>query len=257
MEAWRQSPGLFFISLYALFALCYPCPMADTPSFPLKWDARSSEASAYDWITNSFDRGNPEALDVVPIQNDEPWETIPMLAHLFKPRLILGLFPAFLQIDTRYHHAIRALGMPVCTIAEEQIKVAASLVKLLRVGGIIVMQSALESFKNEIEEYAPDAELYYQVVLAPDERPLFAPNTKNIFYELHLVPGVVGLFQCAHANREKNVFHPNERFVWEFEHSRAWVSDRKEGRFSKAEIPQSVFVRGIPCPCGRTSLALQ
>ncbi|MCE9541454.1 hypothetical protein K8R03_02745 [Candidatus Kaiserbacteria bacterium] len=226
--------------------------------FPLSWGPRPPVADeSYDWVTNSFGPSDPRALDIVPVKCDEPWETLETFTRKCAPHLVLGLFPAFLQIDTRFHRAIHSLGLPVCTMVEEQAKIAAAVVGHLDIGGVVLLQSACTVFERELAKFKPAMTVRYLAILAPEERPGIAHGEIDILFELHLVPGIVGLFQCEQARDSARIFHPNDRFVWEFADSKAWVSDNDGRRFSHAEIPQPVFPHETQCACGRsTSLRL-
>lgn len=215
---------------------------------------RDSSDGNIDWVPSTF---SPEIenLEVIPLKRDEPWETIRLHSSIFSPRLILGIFPAFLQLDIRFHFAVRTLGMEALSVAPEQMRGGLALVESMDIGGIVLTKSAFLSTTEELRSYAPDSELYFQIVLGPDEQPL-RTEQKNVFHEVHLVPGVVGLYQCASlASSVPRAFHMSNRFEWEREDDDLFVCDR-DARFARTRFPQKATVVEKNCACGEARYAV-
>lgn len=179
---------------------------------------------AQDWIADSF-----EPTRAVPVNHDEPWETIPYFYGIFAPQLLLGIFPSHLQIDTRFYRSVRALGVSSLTVAQEQMQAGISLIDELPIGGIVLTLSAFDDATKNISALAQEINLYMQIVLSPiDTLPTI--RRENTFLEIHGIPGSPLLFQCAHLALSRD-FHPTTRFV-------------------KDAYPSSCTVRTSLCDCG-------
>ena len=229
--------------------------------YPLRWEAPTDEPHLYDWVPNTTDRTNLPDLDVVPLDKDEPWETIRLLAGVFYPTLILGLFPAFSQYDIRFHRAIRSLPypMPVSNIAEERARVAVALIDPVHVDAVVTMRQGFKNFQRELGEHPARERLYYQIVLGLGEMPDTPPGKGRLFYEVHAVPSMVVLYQCEHVQKESkaHVFHTNTRFTWEFEGQNAFMTDLEKGRFMRVLLPYRLERLDTRCSCNHPdSLAL-
>ncbi len=184
-----------------------------------------------DWIVDSFDDIS-EALDVVEVDRNEPWETIPYFHDAFSPQLILGIFPSYLQIDLRFYRAVRALPMSALSVAQEQMQAGLALIEPLSIGGIVLTESAVEACLKNLSLFAPDANPYMQIILSPSSivKPM---QRKNTFFEVHNVPSVVLLYQCVHLGGS-DTFHPS-------------------GRFNHDIFPRRVSIEKKNCACGNTT----
>lgn len=233
--------------------------LPSTPFSLLHKHTPDPSRGAVDWISNQFDERRLETLQIVPVPHSEPWETVGMLSDMFKPKMILGIFPAFLQIELRFHGAIRSLGMPVCTVVDKQIGAGVALIEELRIGGIVLTQSLLASCMEEVRRANTAEPLYYQAITGLEEKNILSVDSSaasrcRVFNEVHLIPGIIGFFQCPHlAEKGTDIFHPSDRFVWEFDETSAQVTDvRAAPLFSRTPLPRGVEVRDSRCPCGRT-----
>ncbi len=122
----------------------------------------------------------------------------------------------------------------------------------MRVRGVVLRYSELQELLNVLREKELSQQIYFQVILSPTERPLLHPGKEEIYYETHLVPGIVALFQCRALLAQQAAFHPNERFAWEHEGVNVFVTDKGPApRFVHVELPQRYAVSDIACSCGR------
>lgn len=218
--------------------------------FPLSWQLPPGEKTgSFDWVVNTFDTES-EMLGLVPLQREEPWETVDMLAAHFDAELILGVLPQILQLEQRLHAAMRSIGLPVLSLPPEQGRAIPILLHQLPIRGIILFHSKLQ----DVLDLVPDdysTKLYYQVILGPHDKPPSALQ-ENTYFEVHLVPSMVGLFQCPTlASERKNEFHMSSRFVWEIDGESIRVTDSGNSpRFTRALLPHRFSIREIPCQCG-------
>ncbi len=221
--------------------------------FPLIW---SGGRPGDDYVPNTFDATAPPTIEAVPLSKDEPWETISLHYQTMQPSLIAGIFPAFTQLGTRFEHSMRTIGLPAATVAEEQMRVPIALLESLAIGGIVLRQGALQRCREEVARVSPTAAPYYQVILSPTEAPTVVGE--HIFHEIHLVPGMVGLFQCQHLAAEgKGMFHLSDRFSWKHDGSTLMVSDPADKRFLKAILPRRFAVEDTGCPCGESFIRVK
>ena len=226
-------------------------PEKQSPAFPLRWEPNASwSPHEYDLVANQFETDTTETISAVQVSVGEPWETVNMLAMQFSPKRIVGILPSFSQIEFRFHRAMRALGMPTCTYEEAQISVAASVVDELGVDAVIARASKLASIDSMIRQLTKSSITYYQGVLSVPEIPL--QLDLPVLYEQHLVPGIVGLFQCEHLAKEAaGYMHFNDRFSWEIIDDTLRVTDTsKAPRFVGARLPRLCIVRDEICACG-------
>ena len=222
-----------------------------TPLTPALKDAAHAPEDTVDWILNDFDETNIDGVTIVPVCRQEPWETIGLCASIFKPKLVGSILPPFLQIELRFQGAVRALGFPVCTISDGRVEGMVALMEPLSVGGIVLPASSFERCATEIRDRGVP-QPYYQVILGPKESIPLARTGQRIFYEIHLVPGIVEFFQCEHL-AGSDLFHPSDRFLWEFTGETALVTDmRAVPLFTRLEIPRKVRAENKHCACGRT-----
>jgi hypothetical protein len=221
---------------------------------PLSWKAPASEAyNDYEWVLNEFDTADLDALELIPVRRDEPWETVDMLANLHTPQLILGILPAITQSYQRLHAALERVGLPTFNVAPDQSGVVPALLREMPIGGIITMQTELPRLLDAVQPLAESKKMYCQVILGPRETPINIARGENIFSEVHIVPGVVGLFQCECLSKRKTpIFHVSDRFIWEFRDSTVLVTDtEKHRRFARLAFPHTFRVEETVCPCGR------
>ncbi len=230
-------------------------PSFSAIDFPLSWgDIEGGDAAEYDWVPNIFDRSRLSELSIVPLGREEAWETIPYFADRFNPAQVLGLFPAFSQLATRFHRAIRSLPypIPVANVAEERARVGVALIEPLRIEAVVTMQQGYTNFLEELGQHAAKNKLYYQIILHPEEVPMLAPGMERVFHEIHAVPGMPALYQCEHStsHRDAHCFHPSRRFAWEFDGEDVFMTDALSQRFLRARLPLPFTFVEQSCPCG-------
>ncbi len=182
-----------------------------------------------DWIANSME-ATPSSLDVVEVGSSEPWETISHFHAAYAPKLLLGIFPSYLQIDARFYRAVRSLGLSSLIVAQEQMQAGIALIEPLLIGGIVTTSGAYAHCKENLQALSPAANPYVQVVLGVHERPFEAGP--SVFFEVHDTPGLPLLYQCDAL--KGGDFHPTKRF-------------------SAGSVP-NVTVSQNPCACGNGSL---
>lgn len=218
----------------------------DVPDSLLKARTKSDDH----WVTNSFDTDNLDVLDFVPVGTDEPWETIPRLATMFNPKIILGIFPLIYQLEPRFSGAVHALKMPSCIFTPEQSSMFPLLIETLAIGGAVMTQDVAGKIMEELKNY----DLYFQIVVPRGKNPEPELVKQRAFFETHIVPGMVGLFQCEHLSREGQRFlHPSDRFLWEIEEGALRATDIENlPRFERLYMGSVKEAREEQCPCGRT-----
>ncbi len=196
-----------------------------------------------DWIADSFLESN--AQRTIPIEIDEPWPSVTEFAESGK--LVLGLFPAFLNIDMRFHRAIREAGALVCTFPVEQLKIASNLVPLLNIGSVVTLARDLPRVRSEVEVSAPNTSLNYLAILAPGETPAQDSET-SMCYEIHFAPGIPAFIECPSHREAVHRFHPSARFEWRFDAGQAYAHDPRQ-RFAEASFPYHTY-NSDECSCG-------
>jgi hypothetical protein len=127
---------------------------------------------------------------------------------------------------------------------------------------LILEEIPIQGFVLPQELFAPFAslaadrlkEFYFQLVLGPQDRPTSTPLGVRVLREVHLVPGIVALFQCrALAEGREAEFHPHDRLLVEIDSHTVRVSDCDSRRpLLRVELPQRYRVREAPCACGRS-----
>lgn len=200
------------------------------------------------FVANSFNTADLDSLDLLPVGADEPWETIPSLAHMFKPRLILGIFPLILQLEPRFRMAVHSLGMPSLTFAPEQSGIFSPVVETLHIGGVVMTQDVAETVMGALQ----GRDLYFQIIL-PRKSSYTSEIGKNVFLEMHIVPGMVGLFQCERLALQREGFlHPSDRFLWEIDDVLRTTDPDLHPRFERLHMGSVRALREENCLCGRS-----
>ncbi len=205
-------------------------------------------------ILPAFD--SPQALKPFFPTEKEPWETLPLFVKKKNVQLLLGVFPLWTQLERSFSRTVRTLGVPVLSLPSERIALVPTLVRDLPVGKIVATSRDLPALERMSSTHAPMRDLIFHIVLTPEERPII--SSLQIVFEVHLVPGAVGLFQCeALASKKELLFHLSSRFYWEFEDQTLLVTDdARTARFSQAPLPLHYKKRNAPCPCGHQVVLL-
>ncbi|MEK7613045.1 MAG: hypothetical protein AAB449_02810 [Patescibacteria group bacterium] len=213
----------------------------------LEWPV-SADDKKYDWVLNTFDSENPDAA-LVPLDRSEPWDTIAPLALRTGGTVLFGTFPALTQLRPRFIAATESVPLPGITLPPAQAGALPSLLSQLAIGGIVLPQREFAAVADIIKNVHYRG--YFQVLLGLGERPTMEFPNLTLLFEMHLVPGMVGLFQCDALAAERTAFHPNRRFRWEFEGEKAYVSDFLSApRFSHIKFPHRIELISKPCACG-------
>mgnify|MGYP003393537615 CR=1 FL=1 len=216
-------------------------------AFPLLWQPPQTQSGNFDWVVNTFDTDSSD-LSLVPLMQHEPWETVDRRAAL-DTGFTLGVFPQILQLEQRLFAAMRTNHRPVLTLPPEKSKSIPALMHQIPISTIIATSDA---FKTILEITPPDlaSRLTYQVIVGMHKKP---PEIalENVLLEVHLVPSMIGLYQCPQLAAEKKYeFHMSDRFVWSVLKDRVSVSDKGESaRFTDAELPHQFSHRTAPCSC--------
>jgi hypothetical protein len=216
-------------------------------SFPLHWQLSSSDSEECDWVINDLHQG--EHAGLVPLPRAHIWSTVPASADFFNVRYVLGILPRIWQLEQRLTSALHASGRPLLCISPHQGAMASALFEQLPLGGVILPLKELEVITAQLKKagHMP----YFQVICAPGEKiPEFRTDA---LYEIHLVAGMVGLFQCPHL-RGTRTFHLDSAFEWRLEDGRLKVTERN-GFFTNITVPGVFGGAASACPCTETTVA--
>lgn len=173
------------------------------------------------------------ASEVLEIDANEAWDTIPLLAASRQPKRMLGIFPSHLQLDARFYRAVRALTLPCFTAPREQMSASISLIDQLSVGAVVLMHTSITDYKEALESFRLKSAPYVQAILSPRDR---VPQIEGVeaFFEVHVVPGLPVLYQCEHLKGTEQ-FHATTRF-------------------DASTFPREVSVRDVECACGADTI---
>ncbi len=178
-----------------------------------------------DWVPSTFDTESFDTMRVIDIPRTQLWETIPI--YLRSAHAILGIFPAFLQLDIRFHRTMRALGKPAFSVAEEQMRPGIALIPSMRIDTILLRYDAIERCMHALKDTSSVPRMI--AILSPNETPRSFGS--SVQFEMHVLPGVVGLFQCDALRGETRAFHPTDHF-------------------DSAGYPHKTHGGATLCPCG-------
>lgn len=225
-------------------------------SFRLSWKPPQDQAeNSLEWTLDRFEVDNPEGVSLLALSADETWETLPKVAARQHGLLIAGIFLPIVQLERSFSAALWREHIPALCLPPERGVILPALLKDIAIGTVVSLFQDRVQLQDSFHQIAHSA-LFHQIVLGPSDRPenYGEPDTA---FEMHLVPGLVGLLQCEEI-AGKNLFHPSDRFTWEFEGKHAFVTDKRpQPRFTRAQLPGEIRAKEAPCPCGEhTQLSL-
>lgn len=222
------------------------------PLLPLSicWNPTSNyKEHELEWTLNRFEKGELASLSLVPLAMNEPWETLPLLAARRPHELILGIFPPLLQLEHSFAAALWRAHLPTFYLPLAQAPIVPALIRELPVCTIVSLWRD-RAHLHAITQAKDLQPIFYEMVLAPHERP-GTHREPHTGFEVHLVPGLVVYMQCKEL-AGTNIFHPSERFEWEFSEGGASVTDKSpQQRFSKVHMPGIAYAETLPCVCGK------
>lgn len=229
-----------------------PASFERKSAFPLLWDLPAeAKVGDYEWVLNGFDVTDEHSIHLVPVHRDEPWETIDAHLNRFGVQYMLGIMPTLWQLEVRYHAALRRNGIPVMMVPPINLKSIPGLFAQFPVNSVVTPLQYLP----ELKELLPDPKLRYLAIVGIDEAPSRQSERADILQEVHLIPGMIALFQCETlASSSPASFHPSDRFVWGWDGDRLCMTD-PGGRFTNLALPRRYGIREETCSCGRTLAA--
>lgn len=185
---------------------------------------------------------------LLPLSIDEPWETVTKAAA---QGTVLGILPPLPQYVMRLLRAVRSVGKPLITFPPEKSQGALALMRQLPITALVAEAQDMPALYAALTERGHANTVALHAILTPHEAPLPGPYV----HEVHLVPSMVILYQCAHlAAQNKPHFHPSRRFVWEVEGTAAYLT--AAGRFARHQLPGTYKLEETNCPCGETQSLL-
>lgn len=231
-------------------------PITDT--LPVWSVPRNPHAAVWDWVPNSMldplkTLGADERRHFVPVDGEDLWETIVPLREEFAVSYIIGFLAPLTHLHVRLYRTVRMSRIAFLSFPLERSEAVAALLPKLSPCGLVLSQSSLSSVRAAIEDAgASDCVKYMQSVLGIGEQIAEVPAMPwPVLREVHLVPGLVVLYQCSHLARESShaLFHPSERYIWEL-NERITVTD-VHGRFTRIQLPHAWHYHDAPqCECG-------
>ncbi len=222
---------------------------AEGSCFPLSWNLPpGADLGEYEWVLNGFDTKDLPSINLVPVRRDEPWETIDAHLNRFGAEYLLGIMPTLWQLEVRFHAALRRSGIPVMMVPPINLASVPSLFAQFPIHTVLTPLRYLP----ELRTLLPSRDPHYMTILGPSDAPIECSPGGKVSQEVHLVPGMVALFQCETlAARPTTGFHPSDRFIWEWENDRLYVTD-PAARFTRLMLPRHYTMREETCDCGRT-----
>jgi hypothetical protein len=225
-------------------------PVQDTC---IPWKKTSHPADVNLWAVDTFDVLDDKPAQLLPIDEYEPWETIDMNIASFSPNFVLSILPTILQLEYRLRYTTHRNKTTLCPFPLASSEVAAAVISALDVNAVLLLHRHGSDFEKVCKEARAPNPAYYQIILAPNEQPTWAPENPLGIYEVHIVPGIIGLFQWEYLAREKKMgFHPSERFIWDVEDGNLSVTEPSvTPRFLRTQVLSDISSQDTVCPCGR------
>lgn len=213
-------------------------------SYPLGWKPPLGRDTV-EWVLSSFD---PEKANVafVPLTSEDSWDTLGRIATAEGARAILGILPGLTQIQQRMYTNMPE-GILAAFLPPEQLSALPLFAQHLSLDGIVVSKNLAHEV---LEALSGVGKLPYLQILYGIESTIEKIPYPRVYKEVHVVPGIVGLYQCKPlATNQTTNFHLSSAFDWRGVEGKTYVTDPR-GRFCDVEFAQR-FERTLrPCPCG-------
>ncbi len=211
----------------------------------------------YRIVPSSFS-GTDAYLLAVPLKGEWQWPTLEEHLKRFKPETVILQLPTFWQLEPFVQTSARNAGAPLSVIEPQNFPLDKAAIRLASANTIIAEASEAAAIAEYLHAGQVALPPYWVLIHAADAVHWKVPHLlqshgQEVAEEVHLVPGVPLLVQCAEMVRtHSSQYHQSDMFVWNNTLTAPMISVTKTLPFTLKDfaLPFALKDKGV-CVCGK------